>query len=91
MMKPILLPVVIAALGVGGYALSSRAESAPSTAPSTQPTAAAPVNKFCAIDRDNPIDPQVTTTYEGKVIGFCCEDCIPKFKQDPAKAMKDLK
>jgi YHS domain-containing protein len=34
-----------------------------------------------------------TTTsvkYKGKVIGFCCPDCIAKFKADPEKYMKRL-
>ena len=37
------------------------------------------------------IDPKVTTVYKGKVIGFCCEDCIEKFNKDPEKYMKTLK
>ena len=32
-----------------------------------------------------------TVIYKGKVIGFCCEDCIPKFKKNPEAYMKDLK
>jgi YHS domain-containing protein len=40
---------------------------------------------------DEPIDPKVTTVQDGKTIGFCCEDCIPKFKANPAKYMKNLK
>ena len=50
-----------------------------------------PVNKYCAVNRDEEIDPTVTYVYKGKVIGFCCDDCIPKFKKDPEKYMKDLK
>ena len=50
-----------------------------------------PINKFCPIERENEIDPEVTTTYEGKVIGFCCEPCIKKFNADPKTHMKDLK
>ena len=64
----------------------------PTTAPATQASAAEkPINKYCAVDRDNEVDPTVTYLYQGKVIGFCCEDCIPKFKKDPEKYMKDLK
>jgi YHS domain-containing protein len=62
----------------------------PTTRPATQP--ATPINKFCAVEKENPVDSTVpTVTYEGKVIGFCCEDCIPKFKKDPKFYMKDLK
>ena len=50
-----------------------------------------PVNQFCAVERDSKIDPKVTTTHEGKVIGFCCGGCVDTFKEDPKKYMKDLK
>ena len=71
---------------------SSSGACALRSAPATQPTAAAtPINKYCAVDRDDKVDPAVTYLYQGKVIGFCCEDCIPKFKADPEKYMKDLK
>ncbi len=81
--------VLSSVLGVGlVVAADAVAPKTPTTAPTTQ---AAPINKFCAIDRDSTIDPTVTYLYKGKVIGFCCEDCIPKFKKDPEKYMKDLK
>ena len=69
------------------------ASSSASVAPTTQPVAASakPVNQYCAVDKDQKVDPSVTYLYQGQVIGFCCEDCIPKFKQDPQKYMKDLK
>ena len=74
--------VIISALCVG---LLVKAQTA---APSTQP---APINKMCAIETKNAIDPTVTVMYKGKVIGFCCKDCIPEFQKDPEKYMKDLK
>jgi YHS domain-containing protein len=63
----------------------------PTTAPATTQPDAKPVNKFCAVDRDNEIDPKVTTVYQGKVIGFCCRDCIKDFQKDPEKYVKGLK
>jgi len=60
----------------------------PAEAPATQPVA---VNKFCPVTRE-PVDPKVPTVqYDGKTIGFCCEDCIKDFKADPEKYMKNLK
>ncbi|HWE04255.1 MAG TPA: hypothetical protein VG326_17755 [Tepidisphaeraceae bacterium] len=60
------------------------------TQPTTKPVAA--INKFCAVDRENPVDDSVPTiTYKGKVIGFCCDDCPPKFRKNPELYMKDLK
>ena len=52
----------------------------------------APINKFCAVEgEDHPVDPKVTYEYKGKLIGFCCADCIDTFKKDPDKYMKKLK
>jgi YHS domain-containing protein len=50
-----------------------------------QASAGTPVNKMCAIEQEHPIDPAVTYAHDGKVYGFCCEDCIDAFKKDPAK------
>ena len=58
----------------------------PTTAPSTQP-----VNQYCAVNHDEKIDPSVTTVYNGKVVGFCCPDCIPMFQKNPEKYLKDMK
>jgi YHS domain-containing protein len=53
--------------------------------------AAQPVNKFCAVHTEDAVDPTVTTVYEGKVIGFCCEDCQKKFDLDPKAYAAKLK
>lgn len=68
---------------------------AASADPTTQPTVAAvpttqPVNKICPVTKDA-IDPNITVVYDGKVIAFCCKDCVDKFKADPQKYLKDLK
>lgn len=102
-MKRLLLSAALLAALAGCNANSGQSSSgapksdegsgaSPTTAPATQPSASAkPINKYCAVDRDQPVDPTVTYLYQGKVIGFYCEDCIPKFKKDPDKYMKDLK
>jgi YHS domain-containing protein len=64
--------------------------AAATSAPATQ-ASAKPINQFCAVEHDDKVDPKVTTTYQGKVIGFCCEDCIPKFNKEPEKYMASLK
>lgn len=73
---------------------TTQAAACPTTRPSNQAVQASaqakPINKLCPIEHDA-IDPTVTYVYNGKVIGFCCADCIPKFKKDPEKYMKDLK
>ena len=50
-----------------------------------------PVNKLCPVEPEHEIDPKVTTTHDGKVIGFCCDGCIDTFKADPKKYTKNMK
>jgi len=61
------------------------------TQPTTQEAAGKPVNKFCAVDHDNEVDPKVTVKYKGMIIGFCCKDCIKDFEKDPEKYVKNMK
>ncbi len=59
----------------------------PSNAPAATQASATqkPINKYCAVDRDEEVDPTVTYLYQGKVIGFCCDDCIPEVQEGPGK------
>ena len=51
-----------------------------------------PVNKLCPVEKENAVDPTVATTeYEGKTIGFCCDDCIKTFERDPDAFAANLK
>jgi YHS domain-containing protein len=74
----------------GDYADKEEAKEAPATAPATQPADGEPVNTVCPVEGGD-VDKSVTTVYDGKVIGFCCDHCIPEFKKDPEKYMKNLK
>ena len=87
LMKKFLFTVLSCALLIGGvaYAQEHEEKKTPATAPSTQP-----VNKMCVMHPEDPVDNRVTVIYEGKVIGFCCEDCIKDFKKDPKKYMAKL-
>ena len=50
------------------------------------------VNKFCPIEPEHAVDETVAmSTYKGKKVGFCCEDCIKKFEQDPDAYAAKLK
>ena len=92
-----LFAVVAAGLALSFAAFTLAADKdtkpAPAAAPTTQKSATTkPINKYCAVEQENEIDPKVPTVqYQGKTIGFCCEDCIPKFKADPEKYMTTLK
>ena len=76
------LLALAALLAVGGCA-SSGANSSQA--------AGTPINKFCAVNTTDTVDPKVTVMYMGQAIGFCCSDCIEMFKKDPEKYMKGLK
>jgi YHS domain-containing protein len=73
-------------LGTAAVAVAMRSDTTPVAGPATQP-----VNKMCAVESEHPIDVKHTYEYKGKLIGFCCGDCIPEFKKDPEKYMKNLK
>lgn len=45
--------------------------------------------KLCPV-MDDEIDSEVFTMHNGRKVYFCCEDCIPKFKKDPAKYLAKL-
>ena len=86
-----LIATLVLILGSGAMLFAADA-AGPATQPSTQPTI---VNKFCAVDGEDPVDPKVKTVeYKGKTIGFCCAGCDKEFEKDPAKFMavieKDL-
>ena len=50
-----------------------------------------PVNALCVVHPEDAVDPTVTAEYEGKLIGFCCEDCRDKFDLDPQRYAARLK
>lgn len=89
MHKPICLATVLAGLLIGGCATQPTDAAETST---SQPSAqVAPVNKFCAVNPKEAIDPKVTTAYKGKTYGFCCADCVTEFKKDPEKYAANAK
>lgn len=84
----------VATMGIKALAMDAEMPMAPATQPTTEPTTqpmAAPVNKYCAVENVNPVDPKVTVMYKGQVIGFCCSDCVKAFEADPEKYMAGLK
>ena len=93
--------LALALLFGGSATMLVAADKAPATAPSTQPADKSsgvgdkdkkPINKFCAVEQENPIDAKGGTyLYKGKVIGFCCPDCVDEFKKDPEKYMATIK
>ena len=90
--------VILSALATTllGLALTVSAADAPKRGPTTKPSTPAtapakPVNKTCPVEgKEHEIDPKVTRLYKGKLIGFCCNDCLETFDKDPEKYMKRL-
>jgi len=70
------------------------AAKCPATGPATTQAAKADdqpaINKICPVD-DKPVDRDVFIIYKGQKIGFCCEDCLKDFKEDPDRYMAKLK
>jgi|SRR3954468_1948258 YHS domain-containing protein len=97
MNKTFITAACAALLAIGGLAFVAGAADDAKKTNDTKSTATSaptsqPVNKYCAVEKDNEVSAKGGTyVYNGKTIGFCCEDCIDTFKKDPDKYMKDLK
>jgi YHS domain-containing protein len=79
-------------LGGAAVAYVTAAAEKPATAPATQPAAAAaPVNKKCPVSGDDVNPKGKTVTYKGKIVGFCCDDCIDLFNKNPDKYADKIK
>lgn len=50
-----------------------------------------PVNQTCPVTPGEPIDPGITTTYQGQTIALCCKSCLRKFNRDPEAYLAELK
>jgi YHS domain-containing protein len=51
---------------------------------------AAPANTTCPVG-SRPIRTDITSTYQGKEIAFCCNNCKKKFDAEPAKYAGKIK
>src|SRR6185295_16202006 len=45
----------------------------------------APVNEMCPVKTDQKAKPNITTTFNGKTVAFCCNNCKNTFEGDPAR------
>jgi len=54
----------------------------------TAPQAGSAVNQNCVLMAEHGIDPEVTTAWQGKTLGFCCDKCKTEFEamDDAGKA-----
>lgn len=51
---------------------------------------AAPVNTTCPVG-SRPARTDITSTYQGKTVAFCCSKCKAKFDAEPAKYADKIK
>lgn len=54
-----------------------------------QADAGEPINDQCPFSGE-PIDPSKTFVFNGKTVGFCCGDCLARFKSDPEKFASEV-
>jgi YHS domain-containing protein len=82
---------------LGAVVLAAKDQKGPAGPPTlfattpTSPVSRAPVNKFCAVERENEVDARITVMHAGQTIGFCCKDCVKDFRKDPKKYLAGLK
>lgn len=87
------LPGLEIDLGRGAETMLAEAEAAANATPDAEPGPAAkskPVNATCPVT-GKPVDPAVTSEFEGKHVAFCCNQCKAKFDADPAAFRAKLK
>jgi YHS domain-containing protein len=85
-----LLAVLVLSAATAAVVTVAAAEPATQpAAPATQPTTR-PINAMCPVMPDDEVDGDYTLVYEGRVIGFCCEDCVDKFRANPQRYLPRL-
>jgi len=90
MSRSLLALVCAILLGVGVLTAASvahGADAAPATQPAVDPK---PVNTKCPVNGED-VDPKITVVYDGKTIGFCCQDCVKSFNKNPDKYVANIK
>ena len=92
-MKSVLVTGCVACSLTAGIVTAGEAKAAapPTTKPSGDAAAGPTVNKNCPVERDKAVDKTIFIIYKGQKIGFCCEDCVKDFKEEPEKFLKTMK
>lgn len=68
---------------------ATNAAPASATSATTATTTAKPINAKCPVKGSAP-DVSITSTFEGKLIAFCCTNCKAKFDANPAECAKKI-
>ena len=48
------------------------------------------INKICPVMTEEEVDPEMTITFRGKTVAFCCDTCIKKFRANPDRYLPRL-
>jgi YHS domain-containing protein len=79
----------VAAPAPAGTNASVTSTNAPAGAATPTASAGTPVNPACPVS-GKPVNPAKTTLSDGRLIGFCCDDCKAEFLRDPKKFLAKL-
>ena len=76
---------------VGSFSLSLKAEDAkPDNAAIIAKQKPTYPMKTCVVTGDKLEGDSIDYVYEGRLIRFCCKDCVKDFNKEPAKYLKVL-
>ena len=75
---------VLCGIGLAAGCKKAEEKQDSGTPPEPAATQASAEQKLCPVS-GHEIDADVSVMYEGKKVAFCCDDCIKKFKDNPAK------
>jgi len=84
---------LILSLFFAAGAFAADAPKSPDTKPAAPATTPKPYPLKTCIVSDNDLDSmgeQTSIVHEGRVIKFCCQPCVAKFKKNPAKYLPKI-
>ena len=78
---PLLAAVACTLLALGGCANNKQvAAEDEAQCKMVKPGTITTVNKMCAVENDDPVNPKITpVVWKGQKVGFCCDGCKPKW------------
>lgn len=90
MRKYAIIAIVVAAVFAMATLSQAAEKTAAPVAKAAAPVAAKLVPQTTCPVTGNPINKAVYTDYKGKMVYFCCPDCIAVFSKNPEKYLKVL-
>ena len=92
--KTLFICAIIFSISLTGFAQEKqddkKKDSVTKSEQQIQPVDKTPWNKVCPVKGNQVESDSPTVEYNGKVYGFCCPGCDPKFAKNPEKYAKNL-